>query len=152
MCCNMSCFVFKQKTAYEMRISDWSSDVCSSDLVEELHRGPADQLPATWGCRGIDPGPLPCQPHGTRLDPGTWRGPARHGREPLCVGQVGEPRRDTTERRAVLGRAVAFDEVVRLDTPGSSYFSQVRDVISSPHLPRVPLATASPRSPPTQHR
>src|SRR3546814_2184872 len=27
------CF-FKQKTAYEMRISDWSSDVCSSDLVQ----------------------------------------------------------------------------------------------------------------------
>src|SRR3546814_6088843 len=32
-------FVFKQKTAYEMRISDWSSDVCSSDL--RLH--PAEQ-------------------------------------------------------------------------------------------------------------
>src|SRR3546814_4823210 len=28
-------FFFKQKTAYEMRISDWSSDVCSSDLHEE---------------------------------------------------------------------------------------------------------------------
>src|SRR3546814_18964066 len=28
-CC---CFFFKQKTAYDMRISDWSSDVCSSDL------------------------------------------------------------------------------------------------------------------------
>src|SRR3546814_1547115 len=27
-------FFFKQKTAYEMRISDWSSDVCSSDLFE----------------------------------------------------------------------------------------------------------------------
>src|SRR3546814_18617236 len=27
-------FLFKQKTAYEMRISDWSSDVCSSDLQE----------------------------------------------------------------------------------------------------------------------
>src|SRR3546814_4235977 len=26
-------FFFKQKTAYEMRMSDWSSDVCSSDLV-----------------------------------------------------------------------------------------------------------------------
>src|SRR3546814_10579172 len=26
-------FVFQQKTAYEMRISDWSSDVCSSDLL-----------------------------------------------------------------------------------------------------------------------
>src|SRR3546814_2234374 len=28
-------FFFKQKTAYEMRISDWSSDVCSSDLLPE---------------------------------------------------------------------------------------------------------------------
>src|SRR3546814_1646253 len=32
-------FFFKQKTAYELRISDWSSDVCSSDL-----RNPADSL------------------------------------------------------------------------------------------------------------
>src|SRR3546814_4888581 len=31
MCC-LCFFFFKQKTAYEMRISDWSSDVCSSDL------------------------------------------------------------------------------------------------------------------------
>src|SRR3546814_10193948 len=30
------CFFFKQKTAYEMRISDWSSDVCSSDLCENI--------------------------------------------------------------------------------------------------------------------
>src|SRR3546814_6823580 len=29
-------FFFKQKTAYEMRISDWSSDVCSSDLTRAL--------------------------------------------------------------------------------------------------------------------
>src|SRR3546814_2910955 len=29
------CFFFKQKTAYEMRISDWSSDVCSSDLIAD---------------------------------------------------------------------------------------------------------------------
>src|SRR3546814_10293945 len=29
-------FFFKQKTAYEMRISDWSSDVCSSDLFSGL--------------------------------------------------------------------------------------------------------------------
>src|SRR3546814_1613196 len=31
-------FFFKQKTAYEMRISDWSSDVCSSDLSELLRQ------------------------------------------------------------------------------------------------------------------
>src|SRR3546814_9578098 len=30
-------FFFKQKTAYEMRISDWSSDVCSSDLSQGAH-------------------------------------------------------------------------------------------------------------------
>src|SRR3546814_6663377 len=35
LCCF---FFFKQKTAYEMRISDWSSDVCSSDLFFELGR------------------------------------------------------------------------------------------------------------------
>src|SRR3546814_8749611 len=29
-------FLFKQKTAYEMRISDWSSDVCSSDLTRNV--------------------------------------------------------------------------------------------------------------------
>src|SRR3546814_5873160 len=34
---------FKQKTAYEMRISDWSSDVCSSDLIE-LPAASAPQL------------------------------------------------------------------------------------------------------------
>src|SRR3546814_3894405 len=33
MLCLGVVFFFKQKTAYEMRISDWSSDVCSSDLV-----------------------------------------------------------------------------------------------------------------------
>src|SRR3546814_9660546 len=32
LCCKLFFFFYKQKTAYEMRISDWSSDVCSSDL------------------------------------------------------------------------------------------------------------------------
>src|SRR3546814_4141193 len=46
-------FFFKQKTAYEMRISDWSSDVCSSDLDDpvvflepkRLYNGPFDGYP-----------------------------------------------------------------------------------------------------------
>src|SRR3546814_7443418 len=41
-------FFFKQKTAYEMRISDWSSDVCSSDLR------PADPDPARKQAAGKD--------------------------------------------------------------------------------------------------
>src|SRR3546814_5316590 len=39
----MYVFFFKQKTAYEMRISDWSSDVCSSDLCRWL-AGQAEAL------------------------------------------------------------------------------------------------------------
>src|SRR3546814_2100098 len=39
-------FFFKQKTAYEMRISDWSSDVCSSDLRT---RYPGAELWAVFG-------------------------------------------------------------------------------------------------------
>src|SRR3546814_3344704 len=45
--CVCSFFFFKQKTAYEMRISDWSSDVCSSDLPlaigQDLLVGPQHQ-------------------------------------------------------------------------------------------------------------
>src|SRR3546814_9010487 len=54
MLCHVFFFFFKQKTAYEMRISDWSSDVCSSDLR------------ARRGRRGRGSSPL-----GTRVGRGT---------------------------------------------------------------------------------
>src|SRR3546814_5016020 len=47
-------FFFKQKTAYEMRISDWSSDVCSSDLDVAVDRAGAAQRLAA---RRPDPPP-----------------------------------------------------------------------------------------------
>src|SRR3546814_2283567 len=40
-------FFFKQKTAYEMRISDWSSDVCSSDLYRAQAQQARAQIAAT---------------------------------------------------------------------------------------------------------
>src|SRR3546814_3135803 len=46
----MCFFFFKQKTAYDMRISDWSSDVCSSDLFN----GHLDTNPVTEGWT-VDP-------------------------------------------------------------------------------------------------
>src|SRR3546814_5448713 len=59
-------FFFKQKTAYEMRISDWSSDVCSSDLpgggggANGAHGRQRsrrmDVLPAGWPARPPPPG------------------------------------------------------------------------------------------------
>src|SRR3546814_2754739 len=41
LCCM---FFFKQKTAYEMRISDWSSDVCSSDLFMRFVRNAGNRV------------------------------------------------------------------------------------------------------------
>src|SRR3546814_17096808 len=47
MCVMLCCFFFfKQKTAYEMRISDWSSDVCSSDLVLRMAERDARRIAA----------------------------------------------------------------------------------------------------------
>src|SRR3546814_5471994 len=60
-------FFFKQKTAYEMRISDWSSDVCSSDLLSRRPRsarvgaviGSLPRLPhSSLSPRHLLPGPI----------------------------------------------------------------------------------------------
>src|SRR3546814_7823488 len=63
----LSFFFFKQKTAYEMRISDWSSDVCSSDL--RSHR-----WPDIWGqirsrCHCAPLLPAVCRPRPLLRDP-----------------------------------------------------------------------------------
>src|SRR3546814_6890825 len=46
------CCFFKQKTGYELRISDWSSDVCSSELPD-FARGFARDLRPRWACEEI---------------------------------------------------------------------------------------------------
>src|SRR3546814_1613643 len=47
-------FFCKQKTAYEMRISDWSSDVCSSDLQEQQAEQPANFDSHAHSLPGVD--------------------------------------------------------------------------------------------------
>src|SRR3546814_18004605 len=61
----VSCF-FKQNTAYEMRISDWSSDVCSSDLCRRNNR-PFFPL-VCWSPRPY----FACQRPGSRYRRETW--------------------------------------------------------------------------------
>src|SRR3546814_2433055 len=84
-------FFFKQKTAYEMRISDWSSDVCSSDLVGlALGRG---------ACGALRPRPAE-PPADAERAVQLQRGGGRRQRH-------GEPRRSAHGRRpghAVRGR------------------------------------------------
>src|SRR3546814_14448426 len=50
----LCCFFFKQKTAYEMRISDWSSDVCSSDLPHPALKAAVPESPMVDGWMGDD--------------------------------------------------------------------------------------------------
>src|SRR3546814_10088372 len=64
---HLSLFFFKQKTAYEMRISDWSSDVCSSDLrpfffypAPSLPTSPVLRWPWTAVDHFIEPSEHPC--------------------------------------------------------------------------------------------
>src|SRR3546814_10493743 len=90
-------FFFKQKTAYEMRISDWSSDVCSSDLAGSLKggvEGSGTGLRAPWRL-------------GTRI---AWRGlendcgrqkAADHLPVPLIVTRRAETRRGTASLVAI---------------------------------------------------
>src|SRR3546814_7036071 len=63
-CCSFF-FFFKQKTAYEMRISDWSSDVCSSDLINQRldqyvraamlgHRNLLSKINSAPCCRAVE--------------------------------------------------------------------------------------------------
>src|SRR3546814_10521490 len=68
-------FFFKQKTAYEMRISDWSSDVCSSDLR------------FAW-CRPVEPSEHPTSQLGASVVPSGERRPHRpHRSEERRVGK-----------------------------------------------------------------
>src|SRR3546814_4715765 len=79
-------FFFKQKTAYEMRISDWSSDVCSSDLLAggaELLQGGQQGVAVADGAGGAERlrhhavhmgGGLGDQPAGAAGEPGRGGG------------------------------------------------------------------------------
>src|SRR3546814_1138785 len=57
----MCFFFFKQKTAYEMRISDWSSDVCSSYL-RDTERVAMCAAGSTWRPPWVEAGPKPNHP------------------------------------------------------------------------------------------
>src|SRR3546814_17299278 len=72
-------FFFKQKTAYEMRISDWSSDVCSSDLIAGVEQ---DQVGGIVDARGRRQG----------------RGP---GQATVTAGEIGQHTIGDTEVREV---------------------------------------------------
>src|SRR3546814_2018989 len=114
--------VFKKSTVDEMRISDWSSDVCSSDLVERRACGltfaaaPSNRAPSQWTphpgeaavAYGIEPALIPIW-----CDPGTaeilrhtayWRRQCRSARAPRINSTAGWVETSGAARREI-GRA-----------------------------------------------
>src|SRR3546814_4957072 len=82
-------FFFKQKTAYDMRISDWSSDVCSSDLGPHTAAGPA--------CRG------PKRPKQWQYDPSRPRRALQgHRRDEPLACQAGRRKNSIEDRKSVV--------------------------------------------------
>src|SRR3546814_3391683 len=97
----MYVFFFKQKTAYEMRISDWSSDVCSSDLLRAAGH-PADAYRLD---RSMSAAPCSRPMRSARYarissscsSPGSGRSsPQSCATMPIASSPVGSTRRDRT--------------------------------------------------------
>src|SRR3546814_16893954 len=123
------CF-FKQKTAYEMRISDWSSDVCPSDLVgrrRAAHRDPPS----------LRPGALP--PAAVHLRA------RRRERTPRCAA-------DAAAVLRVSGRGIAalrpFDDVPARREPAGRRLADAGVAARRPAAPPVRPQAAPPTTPP----
>src|SRR3546814_11448448 len=120
--CSVYVFFFKQKTAYEMRISDWSSDVCSSDLSAtraELS-GPQTALMRLMKCCRLVPVigfPFGCGPAG----PG-WRDPGK-GRRPAYMAEDASVAVYLCMQRHIISRElrVGTDCVSTVSFSGSSF-------------------------------
>src|SRR3546814_18140915 len=83
-------FFFKQKTAYEMRISDWSSDVCSSDLdiaavARKYTSKPTKQQNSE---KGKNIGNTGHHPHRFEIDVARQRKVTRHPTEKAPIGYI----------------------------------------------------------------
>src|SRR3546814_12484670 len=100
-------FFFKQKTAYELRISDWSSDVCSSDLGKAERNQRQTQLPPPGGH-------APLHRHGRRVTPApTFRQAARSRRLALA------PPRGEQELGIAIGLFAALEHQIAGGVEGS---------------------------------
>src|SRR3546814_12399836 len=78
-------FFFTQKTAYEMRISDWSSDVCSSDLSRRPRRVPSPAPPAPRCRPSVGTLPWRLSAPSPSLEPSVQRRAALGSARPLCL-------------------------------------------------------------------
>src|SRR3546814_19033374 len=113
-------FFFEQKTAYEMRISDWSSDVCSSDLHDDLLAAELQK-----GFRVVPDAPLP-RPRQPPVVPAV-----EIREDPVFVAQHGlflDPHLGPALRRRLLGKG---------GRPGLGLAAVAAGLGSRPDLPAI---------------
>src|SRR3546814_15380476 len=99
-------FFFKQKTAYEMRISDWSSDVCSSDLIAAFVK--RARRCVRFDSRDHQPAAIAI---GDRI------GLTQHEGDLATIGRESKRARHIEARRVGHAHVAQTDEVARPDRP-----------------------------------
>src|SRR3546814_8884398 len=137
-------FFFKQKTAYDMRISDWSSDVCSSDLPSEIEFPFAEKrrLPGRRRRETLQSRAGGCIVGGgiTRLGEGEARDQRRDGDMPdCCFGVWMRVRHETSP----VGRGLICASGARESPPrhgGRAREAGVRDVAPKRGVAGKPVA------------
>src|SRR3546814_18527710 len=125
-------FCFKQKTAYEMRISDWSSDVCSSDLSWAAPLGRAD-------LSAFDAALAACSANAAEFAVTAFASRASRKRRNSSVrsaGKATEPLAGSTGSQTALSASFGGVVLVSLD----------RNSLEEATRGSVPLAVVAPRS------
>src|SRR3546814_14258363 len=130
-------FFFKQKTAYEMRISDWSSDVCSSDLDGRRRHFQLEDALSSFAENAV------CDHHG-----GWENGEGAYGEIVIDVASGGV----TITHNA---RFIDYDTTeTELSSMSPCYFhppspARPRGGVPAPHTPLHPRSDESPNTTPT---
>src|SRR3546814_12498987 len=115
---SLAIFFFKQKTAYEMRISDWSSDVCSSDLEHATYHIKYD-APLTADIEGL------ARPvsHWVRTSPEA-KSVARDGAEAITAAMSGA------------------GQIATLILPANTAWNEAEGAVRKPAVPPLPTVGA----------
>src|SRR3546814_15304325 len=114
-------FFFKQKTAYEMRISDWSSDVCSSDLLPRAH-DPDRPAAHVESQQAFQREIALADPRISAMDLAVERQHQRHAVFGDGMGRIGGHPGDRDRKTVVEGKSVS----VRVDRGGRRFIKKKR--------------------------
>src|SRR3546814_10643591 len=149
--CSVFFFFFKRKTAYEVRISDWSSDVCSSDLTADERARARDQFADRERLghivvgAGVDPldlfGPVAARRQDQYGHRAPAAAPALQDAEPVEARQAEVEDRqriilDIALKPGIFAIAAAIDDKARRTQRPRDILGQIRVIFDEPCAPQ----------------